>query len=205
MELADKRHNRKLIQAEKQFSVRMSRIDVDDKERYLIRYISAAASNVHYFREHRPFRGAFVFSNLEETQDNFCILLWNIIYKDMSKLDENYIFELYFSMHSVKNTFGPNNNAKSVGKYFLTKYANCILDNRNHDLSFWDHKLVIPRFEGAYGGLAMDDDIRCLNREDIKDMDIYKFACIADAIGKVQILDRTQIVSCNRMARCHKL
>lgn len=183
----------------------MSRIEANDQERYLIRYISAAASNVHYCREHKPFRGAFVFSNLEDTQDNFCILFWNIIYKDMSKIDENYIFELYFSMHSIKNIFGPNNSVKSVGEKCLRRCADCILYNRNRDLNFWDYKLVIPRFEGAYGGLAMDNDIRCLNREDIIGMDIHKFLCIADAIGKIQILDRRQIVSCSDMARNHKL
>lgn len=201
----NKNHEEHLNEIRQQFLTKMSQIIADDRENYFTNYIIAAASNIHYHRHLNVSKGLYLFIHHEEAQDYFCIILWNMRYKHILKMDENYIFDLHFKIYSIKEIFGHSFNPKNINNELISLSVHSDLLNRHSSSPYWDLKISIPRFENEYGRLATDRDFSGMSREDIGQMDVYKFACIADAMGEIQVFEESKMIEARNAANHYKL
>lgn len=197
-------HKEHLNEIRQQFFTQMSQIIADDRESYLTNYIVAAASNIHYHRHLGVSKGVYLFIHHEESQDNFCILFWNMRYKNVLKMDKNYTFDLHFKLYSIKKIFGQSFNPKKINNEMISNFINSEVASMSNK-SYWDLKISIPRFEGDYGRLASDRDFSGISKADIGQMDVYKFACIADAMGEIQVLEKSNMIEARNAANVCKL
>ena len=191
---ASANHDIQLKQMRNQFSTKMTRIIMNDRQNNLTKYIISAANNIHYYKCLGVSKGLYSFLYSNEEQDNFCVLLWKMKYKDEKKLDENYTFELYFKVYSIKETFGFHYNSKNTASILLSCFIESEFLNWRNCQPYWDFKISIPRFKNGYGELASSSSTKCKGRIDIKTMDFYRFACIAEAMGEIQMWDGLRII-----------
>lgn len=205
LQAQDKRHSEQILQMNiihethmketcDQFFTKMSQIRSDDRENYLTRYMIAAANNIHYHRHLKVSRGFFIFTHHNENQDYFCTVLWNMEYKCILKMDENYVFDLCFKIYSIKELFGHSFNPTNVDDKMISNAVTNDLIYRPKNLPYWDLKFSIPRFEKEYGILSRDRDFSDMNGADIGQLNIYMFSCIAEAMGEVQVLEESKIL-----------
>lgn len=198
-------HKEHLNEIRQQFVTQMLQIIEDDRENYLANYIAAAASNIHYYRHLNVSKGVFQFGHNKEIQDNFCVVFWNMRYKYILKMDENYIFDLYFKMYSIKEVFGQPYNPKNIDKDRISEFVRAEIFGIHSKSSYWDFKITIPRFEGEYGRLANDRNFSGTSRSEIGLMDPLKFACIGDAMGEIQVMEQFEIIAARNAAYRYKL
>lgn len=198
-------HEEHLNEVRQQFLTQMSQIIADDRENYFTNYIIAAASNIHYHRHLNVSKGFYLFIHDEETQDYFCVIFWNMRYKHILKMDENYIFDLHFKIYSIREIFGHSFNPKNIDNGMISIFVHNDLSNRHNYSPYWDLKISVPRFGNEYGRLATDRDFSGMSRVDIGQMDIYKFACIADAMAEIQVLEESRMIEARNAANHYKL
>lgn len=201
----NKNHKEHLNEVRQQFLTQMSQIISDDREKYFTNYIAAAANNIHYHRHLNVSKGFYLFIHYEETQDYFCIIFWNMRYKHILKMDENYIFDLHFRIYSIREVFGPFFNPKNISDGMISVFVHNDLSSRHSKPHYWDLKISIPRFGREYGRLSSDRDFSGMSRVDIGNMDVYKFACIADAMGEIQVLEESKMIEARDAANAYKL
>lgn len=201
----DWQHKEHLNEIRQQFVTQMSQIIEDDRENYLANYIAAAASNIHYYRHLKVSKGIFLFVHNKEIQDNFCIVFWNMTYKCILKMDENYIFDLYFKIYSIRKIFGQSSNPKNIDKDKISIFVRDEISNIHSKSSYWDFKISIPRFEGEYGRLANDRNFSGMSRAEIGRVDPFVFACVGDAMGEIQVMEKFEIIAARNAANAYKL
>ena len=198
-------HEEHLKEVREQFLTQMSQIIGDDRENYLTKYIAAAASNIHYYKQLNVSKGVFLFCHYNRMQDNFCIVFWNMRYKSIQKRDENYIFDLHFKLYSIMEIFGKSTNPENIDHDKISVFVKDEISNRNNNPPYWDFKISIPRFEGEYGRLASDRNFSGMSRVDITQMDALKFACIGDAMGEIQVMKNFELIAARNAANAYRL
>ena len=201
----DSQHKEHLKEIRQQFITQMSQIIDHDRESYLENYIAAAANNVHYYRYLNVSKGIFQFGHNQDIQDNFCVVFWNMRYKYMLEMDENYIFDLHFKIYSIKEIFGKCYNPENIDKAQISSFVRDEISSIHNKTSYWDFKISIPRFEGDYGKLAGDRNFSGMSRAEIYQIDPFMFACIGDAMAEIQVMGNFEMIEARNSAIWYNL